>query len=91
MELTELDKSVLVTIYSRGDRSKKAHFPIEFICKGSPSHLHGMIKKRVRTLRRKGYLSMKPHPSGMSYGLTDKGWRTARELEEILKRGGGDL
>lgn len=84
MELTELDKAVIITIYIRGDRSKKAHFPIEFICKGFPTHHHGKIKKSVDKLRRKGYLYTKPHPSGNSYGLTDEGWKIARELEYRL-------
>jgi hypothetical protein len=58
-ELTELDTAIILTIYTRGNRSKKAHFPIEFICKGFPSHLHGRIKKRVEKLRRVGYVSLK--------------------------------
>ena len=85
MHLTELDKAILVTIYRRGKRSKKAHFPIEFICKGYPSHLHGMIKRRVEKLVAKDYLYAKPHPSGRSYGLSDKGWRVAMELYEELQ------
>ena len=84
MELTELDTAVILTIYTRGSRSKKAHFPIEFICRGFPSHLHGRIKKRVEKLRRAGYVSLKPHPSGMSYGLSDKGWKVAKELEKYI-------
>ncbi|MCW3130339.1 MAG: hypothetical protein N2V75_09625 [Methanophagales archaeon] len=80
MELTELDRAIILTIYTRGNRSKKAHFPIEFICRGFPSYLHGKIKKRVEKLRRAGYVSLKPHPSGMSYGLSDKGWKVAKEL-----------
>ena len=83
MELTELDIAIILTIYTRGNRSKKAHFPIEFICRGFPSHLHGKIKKRVEKLRRGGYVSLKPHPSGMSYGLSDKGWKEAKELERF--------
>jgi len=86
MELTELDKVIIVAIYTRGDRSKKAHFPVEFICKGFPSHLHGEVKRRVRKLRKRGYLSLKTHPSGTSYGLTDEGWRKAQELERDIKR-----
>ena len=83
MELTELDIAIILTIYTRGNRSKKAHFPIEFICRGFPSHRHGKIKKRVEKLRRAGYISLKPHPSGMSYGLSDKGWKVAKELERF--------
>lgn len=82
MELTELDKAVIITIYIRGDRSKKAHSPIEYICKSFPTPQHGKIKKSVDKLRRKGYLYSKPHPSGKSYGLTDKGWIVAKDLEE---------
>lgn len=86
MELTELDKVVIVTIYVRGNRSKKAHFPVDFICKGFPSHQRGEVKRRVRKLRKRGYLSIKPHPSGMSYGLTDEGWRIAQELEKDIRK-----
>ena len=56
MELIELDIAIILTIYTRGNRSKKAHFPIEFIRKGFPSHLHGKIKKRVEKLRRAEYV-----------------------------------
>ena len=82
MELTSLDKAIIVTIFIRGGRSKKAHFPLEFIYKGFPSHLHGKIKKRVIKLKRAGFLYVKPHPSGVSYGLTDSGWELAKKLEE---------
>lgn len=82
MELTSLDKAIIVTMYLRGGRSKSAHFPLEFIHKGFPSHLHGKIKKRVIKLKRERYLYVKPHPSGVSYGLTDEGWRLAKELEK---------
>ncbi|AGK62219.1 hypothetical protein Asulf_02266 [Archaeoglobus sulfaticallidus PM70-1] len=82
MELTELDKAIIVTIYKRSGKSKKAHFPIEFICKGYPKHLHGMIKSRVKKLVKLGYLYNKPHPSGMSYGLTNDGWQLAKKLHE---------
>ena len=84
MDLTELDKAIIYTIYRRGNRSKKAHFPIEAICRGFPTHLHGLIKRRVKYLVSKGYLYVKPHPSGHSYGLTDLGWKTAMRLEEEL-------
>ncbi|MCD6493091.1 MAG: hypothetical protein J7K36_04745 [Archaeoglobaceae archaeon] len=80
--LTELDKAVLFTIYKRANKSKKAHFPIEFICKGFPTHQHGFIKRSVEKLRKRGLLYVKPHPSGRSYGLTDEGWELARKLEE---------
>jgi len=82
MELTELDKAILVTISKRSGKSKKAHFPIEFICKGFPKHLHRMIKNRVKKLVKLGYLYTKPHPSGMSYGLTSDGWYLAEKLDE---------
>jgi len=82
MELTSLDKAIILTLYVRGGRSKKAHFPIEFIYMGFPSHLSGKIKKRVIKLKRGGYIYVKPHPSGVSYGLTGEGWRVAQELEE---------
>ncbi|MFP3910337.1 MAG: hypothetical protein ACLFVX_10840 [Archaeoglobaceae archaeon] len=84
MELTELEKAVIITIYIRGDRTKKAHFPVEFICKGFPysTHQHGKVKKSVDKLKRKGYLYVKPHPSGSSYGLTEEGWITAKKLEK---------
>lgn len=82
MELTELDKAIIITIFRRGGKSKKAHFPVEFICKGFPSHLHDLIKRRILKLRRNGYLSIKPHPSGPSFGLTDEGWNVAKELEQ---------
>ena len=86
MELTEIDKAVLVTIYRRSGRSKKAHFSVEFICKGYPKHLHGIIKSRIRKLVNLGYLYVKPHPSGLSYGLTNNGWQLAKKLdEELLK------
>ncbi|MCW7074588.1 MAG: hypothetical protein OCU24_01880 [Candidatus Methanospirare jalkutatii] len=85
-KLTELDKAILLTIYTRGGKSKKAHFPVEFICRGFPSHLHGKIKKRVEKLKRKGYIFSKLNPSGMSYGLSEKGWEVARELEKELER-----
>ena len=49
-KLTELDKAILLTIYTRGGKSRRAHFPVEFICRGFPSHLHGKIKNRVETL-----------------------------------------
>ncbi len=84
MNLTELDKAIIYTIYRRGNRSKKAHFPIEAICRGFPTHLHGLIKRRVKYLVSKGFLYVKPHPSGYSYGLTDLGWKTAMKLEEEL-------
>jgi len=84
MDLTDLDKSILVTIYSRGGRSKTAHFPEDFICRGYPSHLHGKIKKRIRRLRIEGILYIKPHPSGPSYGLTNTGWEKAKELEDVF-------
>ena len=29
------------------------------------------------------YVSLKPHPLGMSYGLSDKGWKVAKELERF--------
>ncbi|MFO7967065.1 MAG: hypothetical protein R6U44_05655 [Archaeoglobaceae archaeon] len=82
MDLTELEKAVIITIYIRGDKSKKAHLPIEFICKGFPTHQHGKIKKNVDKLKRKGYLYVKPHPSGSSYGLTDEGWKIAKKLKD---------
>lgn len=82
MELTSLDKAVIVTMYARSGKSKTAHFPLEFIVKGFPTHLHGKIKKRVIKLKREGYLYVKPHPSGVSYGLTDAGWKLAKKLEE---------
>ncbi len=85
MELTELDKAIIYTIYKRGNKSKKAHFPVEAICHGYPTHRHGMIKRRVEYLVRKGYLYAKPHPSGRSYGLTNLGWKVARKLEEELE------
>jgi hypothetical protein len=69
-------------LYIRGGRSKIAHFPLEFIRRDFPSHLSGKIKKRVIKLKRGGYIYVKPHPSGVSYGLTGEGWRVAQELEE---------
>ena len=48
--------------------------------------MHGKIKKRVEKLKRMGYIFSKPHPSGMSYGLSEKGWEVARELEKELER-----
>ena len=84
MDLTELDKAIIYTIYRRGNRSKKAHFPIEAICRGFKPHLHGLIKRRVNFLVSKGYLYVKPHPSGRSYGLTDLGWKVAMILEDSL-------
>ena len=81
MQLTELDQAVIVSIYAKGHKSKQAHHPIDFICKGFPSHLHGKIKKSVRKLRKRGFVYRKPHPSGESYGLTDAGWKKAKELE----------
>lgn len=83
MELTSLDRAIIITMYFRGGKSKTAHFPLEFIVKGFPSHLHGTIKKRVIKLTREGYLYVKPHPSGMSYGLADAGWKLAKELEKV--------
>jgi hypothetical protein len=82
MELTRFDKAIIVTIFIRSGRSKTAHFPLEFIHKGFPSHLRGKIKKRVIKLKRAGYIYVKPHPSGVSYGLTDAGWKLAKKLEE---------
>ena len=82
MELTRLDKAIIITMYLRGGRSKTAHFPLEFIVKGFPSHIHGKIKKRVIKMKRAGYIYVKPHPSGVSYGLTDEGWKLAMKLEE---------
>ncbi len=85
MDLTELDKAIIYSIYKKGNKSKKAHFPVEAIC--SKKHLRGDVKRRVEKLVSKGYLYSKPHPSRYSYGLTDLGWKTAMELEqEILKR-----
>ncbi len=86
MKLTELDKAIIYTIYRRGNRSKKAHFPVEAICRGYPTHLHGTIKRRVKYLISKGCLYAKPHPGGRSYGLTDLGRDIARELEEELSK-----
>lgn len=54
---------------------------VEFICKGFPTHQHGKVKKSVDKLKRKGYLYVKPHPSGISYGLTEEGWIAAKKLE----------
>jgi len=86
VELTSLDRAIIVTMYVRGGKSKTAHFPLEFVTKGFPSHLHGKIKKRVIKLKREGYLYVKPHPSGMSYGLTDAGWKLAMMLEEEAEK-----
>lgn len=82
MLLTELDRTVIVSIYVKGNRSKHAHLPIDFICKGFPSHLHGKVKRSVRKLRKRGFIYRKPHPSGDSYGLTDAGWKEVKELEK---------
>jgi hypothetical protein len=81
MDLTELDLAILVTIFVKGGKSKTAHFPEEFICRCFPAHHQGAVKKRLKALRRGGYLSIKPHPSGASYGLSDEGWHVAKELE----------
>ncbi len=91
MTLTELDKAIIYSIYRKGNRSKKAHFPVEAICRWFKKHLRGDVKRRVEKLVSKGYLYSKPHPSGHSYGLTDLGWKTAMELEqELLKREKGE-
>jgi hypothetical protein len=81
MELTELDLAILVTILLKGGKSKTAHFPEEFVCRCFPTHQQGAVKKRLKALRRGGYLSIKPHPSGASYGLSDEGWNVAKGLE----------
>ncbi len=87
MSLTELDKAIIYSIYKKGNKSKKAHFPVEAICRWFKKHLRGDVKRRVDKLVSKGYLYPKPHPSGYSYGLTDLGWKTAMKLEqELLKR-----
>jgi hypothetical protein len=89
MELTSLDRAIILTLYIRGGRSKTAHFPIEFVYRGFPSHLSGKIKKRIIKLKRGGYIYVKPHPSGVSYGLTGEGWRVAKELEKKANKNAG--
>jgi len=87
MELTELDRAILITIFVKGGKSKTAHFPEEFVCSHFPTHQQGAVKKRLKALRRGGYLSIKPHPSGASYGLSDEGWDIARESEAEARSG----
>jgi len=81
MEFNDLNIAILITIYTKRGKSKTAHYPGEYICKRFPSHQRGKVKKRIEKLHRKGYLSLKPHPSGLSYGLSDEGWKVAKELE----------
>jgi hypothetical protein len=85
MVLTQLGRIILIRIYRKGNKSETAHFPMEAICRFNSRHKYDLVKNEVLKLRKEGYLYVKPHPSGRSYGLTAEGWRIAKESEEEIR------
>lgn len=79
-DLTEIQKSALLSLANACKWSLSAHVPIEAITRGVQSNLRGEIKKALKQLQHMNYCYQHPTGKSTTWNITIDGLKVAKMI-----------